>query len=107
MLGMAVLTVRCLHASAFDTGVWQQGTAAADDLMVHSSRGALSHRHDLVIPMTVIRRPPREGVRLTSTKALMHRHVVTLTSRDLTTVGAGGTVVQRASSHVFVIALAK
>src|SRR3569623_888294 len=54
MLGMAVLTVRCIHANAFDTVVWLQGTAAADDLIVHSGPGALSHRHDLVIPMSVI-----------------------------------------------------
>ena len=107
-LGMAVLTVRCLYANALGAGVWRQGAAGSDDdLIIHSGPGAFSHQHDLLIPMAMIKTPPREGVRLTSSKALLHRHTISLTRQDLTTVGAGGTVVQKASSHIFVIALAK
>ena len=107
-LGVAVLTVRCLSANALDSGDWHRGTAAApDDLLIHSGPGAFSHEHDLLIPMAVIKTPPRQGVQLISSKALLHRHRIALTQKELTTVGQGGTVVQKASSHVFVIALAK
>ena len=107
-LGIAVLTVQCLSANALDSGDWHQGiTGALDDLLIHSGPGAFSHEHDLLIPMAVIKTPPREGVHLTSSKALLHRHPISLTEQELTTVGLGGTVVQKASSHVFVIALAK
>jgi hypothetical protein len=107
-LGIAVLTVKCLPANALDSGAWHQGTTGApDDLLIHSSPGAFSHEHDLLIPMAVIKTPPRQGVQLTSSKALLHRHPISLTQKELTTVNQGGTVVQKASSHVFLIALAK
>ncbi|MGH9884739.1 MAG: hypothetical protein ACREBE_04385 [bacterium] len=76
-------------------------------MLIHSGPGAFSHEHDLLIPMAVIETPPREGIHLTSSKALLHRHSISLTQKELTTVRGGGTVVQKASSHVFVIALAK
>jgi hypothetical protein len=107
-LGIAVLTVKCLSANALDSGDWHQAsTGAPDDLLIHSSPGAFSHEHDLLIPMAVIKTPPRQGVQLISSKALLHRHPISLTQKELTTVSQGGTVVQKASSHVFVIALAK
>ena len=107
-LGIAVLTVQCLPANALDSGDWHQGTTGAPDgLLIHSGPGAFSHEHDLLIPMAVIKAPPRQGVQLTSSKALFHRHPISLTQEELTTVSQGGTVVQKASSHVFVIALAK
>ena len=107
-LGVAVLTVRCFSVNAFDSGNWHWGaTGAPDALVVRSGPGAFSHEHDLLIPMAVIKSPPRQGVQLTSSKALLHRHLISLTQAELTTVSQGGTVVQKASSHVFVIALAK
>jgi hypothetical protein len=107
-LGVAVLTVQCLSANALDSGDWHRGTTGApDDLLIHSGPGAFSHAHDLLIPMAVIETPPRQGVQLTSSKALLHRHPISLTQKELTTVSQGGTVVQKASSHVFLIALAK
>jgi hypothetical protein len=48
-----------------------------------------------------------QGANLTTTKALLHQHRIVLTQRELRNVNQGGTVIQRASSHVFVIALAK
>jgi hypothetical protein len=107
-LGIAVLTVQCLSANGLDSEDWHRGTTGApDDLLIHSSPGAFSHEHDLLIPMAVIKTPPRQGVQLTSSKALLHRHPISLTQKELTTVSQGGTVIQKASSHVFVIALAK
>jgi hypothetical protein len=107
-LGIAVLTVKCLSANALDSGDWLEGsTGAPDDLLIHSSPGAFSHEHDLLIPMAVIKTPPRQGIQLMSSKALLHRHPIALTQKELATVGQGRTVVQKASSHVFVIALAK
>lgn len=107
-LGVVVLTVRCLPANALVSGDWRpSATGTPDDLLIHSSPGAFSHEHDLLIPMAVINAPPSQGVQLTSSKALLHRHHVSLTQKELVTVSQGGTVVQKASSHVFLIALAK
>lgn len=107
-LGVAVLTVRCLSVKALDSEKWHRGTTGAyDDLLIHSGPGAFSHEHELLIPMAVIKTPPREGVQLTSSKAFLHRHPISLTQKELSSVSQGGTVVQKASSHVFVIALAK
>jgi hypothetical protein len=107
-LGIAVLTVHCFAANAFASEHAQRDSAPApDDLRIHSSPGAFSHEHELLIPMAAINAPPPRGVRLVSTKALLHRHPIALTQAELTTVGQGGTVTQKASSHVFVIALAK
>ena len=107
-LGVAVLTVQCLTANAFDSKNWYRGDAGAyDDLLIHSGPGAFSHEHELLIPMAAIGTPPPQGVHLTSSKAFLHRHSISLTQKELATVGAGGTVVQKASSHVFVIALAQ
>jgi hypothetical protein len=107
-LGVVVLTVQCLSANALDSGDWHRVTAEGlDDLLIHSSPGAFSHTHDLLIPIAVIKTPPRQGVQLTSSKAFLHQHAISLTQQELTSVSQGGTVVQKASSHVFVIALAK
>lgn len=107
-LGVAVLTVQCLSANALDLENAHRGTTTAlDDLLIHSGPGAFSHEHELLIPMAVIKTPPRQGVQLISSKALLHRHRISLTQAELTTVSQGGTVIQKASSHVFVIALAK
>lgn len=105
-LGIAVLTVQCLplmvHAAEASPA---SGTGAGDDLVIRSGPGLLDHMHDLLVPYAVLNAPPREGVKLTSTKALLHQHTFQLTQSDLTTVKNGGTVTQKASSHVFVIAL--
>jgi hypothetical protein len=105
---MAVLTVQCLplmaHASERAPG---DGKEAADNLMIQSSPGLREHVHSLLIPYAVLKAPPREGVELTSTRALLHRHSIGLTQKELTTVSHGGTVTQKASSHLFVIALAR
>ena len=107
-LGVAVLAVQCLPLNAFAQGHWPaNGSGAADDLLIRSSPGAFSHAHDLLIPKAVIQAPPRAGVRLTSSKALYHRHVITLTENELLVVNHGGTIIQKASSHAFVIALAR
>ncbi len=105
--GVAVLTVQFLpliaHASAGSPG---DGKDAADNLTVHFGPGLFSHVHDLLIPYSVLKAPPAQGVELTTTQALLHRHTVKLTQEQLKTVNRGGTVTGKASSHVFVIALA-
>lgn len=104
-VGIAVLTVQFLpliaRASAYD------GNEAADNLVIHLGPGLLSHVHHLLIPYAVLKSPPVEGVELTTSQAMLHRHTVKLTQEQLTTVNRGGTVTGKASSHVFVIALTK
>lgn len=82
------------------------GEDAADDLVVHSSSGLVPHVHDLLIPRALLTAPPVEGVELETTRALLHAHKVALTREELGTVNQGGTVTKKASSHLFVIALA-
>jgi hypothetical protein len=83
------------------------GKEAADNLIIHSGPGLLKHVHDLLIPYAVLKTPPPKGVQLTSTQAFYHRHTIALTREELIVVNKGGTVTQKASSHLFVIALAK
>jgi len=105
--GVAVLTVQCLPLIAHASGnPVSDGDEAADNLMIHLGPGLLSHVHDLLIPYAVLHAPPVHGVELTTTQALLHRHIVKLTQDQLVTVNRGGTVTGRASSHLFVIALA-
>ena len=107
-VGMAVLTVQCLplmaHASANPR---TDGKEGADDLVIQSGPGLFWHVHDLRIPYAVLNAPPPQGVKLTSTESLYHQHNIALTQNELALVKQGGTVTQKASSHLFVIALAK
>ena len=108
VVGFAVLTVQCLPLIAHASGNSpRDSTEAADHLIIHSSSGFVPHVHDLLIPYAVLKAPPRQGLELKTTQALFHAHKVMLTQKELTTVNQGGTVTQKASSHVFVIALAK
>jgi hypothetical protein len=106
--GFAVLAVQCLPATAYASGVPLRGVnQVTDDLVIESGPGAFHHVHYLRIPKAMLTSPPADGADLTSTKAFLHRHRIVLTQEELRSVNQGGTVVQRASSHVFVIALAK
>ena len=78
-----------------------------DDLIIKSGPGAFHHLHYLRIPNACLTAPPAHGAELTTTKAFLHQHRIVLTQEELRGVNQGGTVIQRASSHVFVIALAK
>lgn len=102
-VGIAVLTVQCLPLTA------QAAGPASDDknLVIQSGPGAFGHVHDLLIPKAVLTAPPAQGVELTSTTAFLHQHHITLTQKELTVVNQGGTVTQKASSHLFVIAWAR
>lgn len=107
-LGLAVLAVQILDLTGCGSGDPRtDGAKAGDNLFVRSSPGAFEHVHDLLIPTELLKTPPSEGVKLMSTKAFFHRHEIALTQAELTTVSQGGSVTQKASSHVFVIALAK
>lgn len=107
-VGFAVLTVQSLPLLVKAAGPSPtSGDGAADSLIIHSGPGLFSHVHDLLIPYAVLRKPPVQGVSLTSTKTLLHTHNIVLTREDLITVNHGGTVTQNASSHRFVIALVK
>jgi len=105
---MAVLTVQCLplmaHASRNPP---TEGTETADDLIIQSGPGLFRHVHDLLIPYAVLNAPPARGIKLTTTESLYHQHNIALTQNELAIVKQGGTVTQKASSHLFVIALAK
>ena len=107
-VGFAVLTVQCLPLIAQASGnSLSDGNEAADNLIIHSSSGFVPHVHDLLIPYAVLHAPPLQGVELKTTQALFHAHKVVLTQKELIMVNQGGTVTQKASSHLFVIALAK
>ena len=107
-VGMAVLTVQCLPLIARASGTLpNDGKESADNLIIHSGPGLLSHVHDLLIPYALLEAPPLQGVELKTTEALFHRHNIVLTREQLIGVNQGGTVTQKASSHLFVIALAK
>lgn len=106
--GFAVLAVQCLPATAFASGTSMRAAIrATDDLIIESGPGAFHHVHYLHIPNALLTTPPAQGAALTTTKAFLHQHRIGLTQEDLRSVNRGGTVVQRASSHVFVIALAR
>jgi hypothetical protein len=107
-VGIAVLTVQCLdlvaHAS---TNPSTDGQERADDLIIQSGPGLFRHLHDLRIPYAVLNAPPPQGIKLTTTESLYHQHDIALTQNELAIVKQGGTVTQKASSHLFVIALAR
>jgi hypothetical protein len=107
-VGVAVLIVQMLpwiaHAAANSSN---DGIEAKDDLTIHSSPGLFSHVHDLLIPYTVLRTPPRRGVELTTTKALFHAHSISFTWEQPMIVNQGGTIAVKSSSHFFMVALAK
>lgn len=106
-LGIAILIVQLLPLIAHASGDSpSDGKEMADNLIIHSSPGLLSHAHDLLIPYAVLKAPPLHGVELKTTQALFHRHNIVLTHEQLIIVNQGGTVTQKASSHLFVIALA-
>ena len=106
-VGVAVLTAQFLPLLAHASGNSPSGgNEAADNLIIHSSSGFVPHVHDLLIPYAVLNAPPLQGVALETTKALFHTHDVVLTQEQLIIVNQGGTVTQKASSHLFVIALA-
>ena len=97
-VGIAVLTVQCLPLLA---------EVSDDNLIIESGPGLFRHVHDLLIPFAVLNAPPSQGIKLTSTEAMFHQHNIALTQKELITVKQGGTVTQKASSHLFVIALAR
>ena len=107
-LGLAVLAVQSLALIGCESGDPPiDDNKAVDNLIMQSSPGTFDHVHDLLIPYSLLRTPPSEGVKLMSTKAFFHRHEIALTQEELTTVNKGGSVTRKASSHIFVIALAK
>ena len=107
-VGFAVVTAQSLSLIACASGNSpSDGNKAADNLIIHSSAGTLSHVHDLLIPYAVLNAPPRQGIELKTTQAMFHMHQVVLTQEQLIIMNRGGTVNQKAGSHLFVIALAK
>ncbi|MEP6849907.1 MAG: hypothetical protein ABI999_13705 [Acidobacteriota bacterium] len=107
-LGLAVLTVQSLALIGCESGDPPiDDQMKVDNLILQSSPGKFDHVHDLLIPYALLRTPPSEGVKLVSTKSFFHRHEIALTQEELTTVNQGGSVTRKASSHLFVIALAK
>ena len=107
-IGFAVLTAQCLSLIACASGNSPRDSdQAANNLIIHSSSGTLSHVHDLLIPYAVLNAPPLQGVELKTTQAMFHMHQVVLTQEQLIIMNQGGTVNQKAGSHLFVIALAK
>ena len=106
--GFAVLTIHCIPATAFASKApARDATRLADDLVIESGPGAFHHKHYLHIPNAVLTAPPAQGVELTTTKAFLHQHRIALTQEELRSINMGKTVIQHASSHVFVIAVAK
>ena len=107
-VGVAVLTVQCLPLVAHASGNPPSGGKETDDnLVIESGPGLFRHVHDLLIPHAVLDAPPPQGIKLTSTESMFHQHGIALTQNELVTVKQGGTVTQKASSHLFVIAMAR
>jgi hypothetical protein len=107
-VGFAVLTAQSLSLIACASGNPPGGgDKAADNLIIQSSSGTLSHVHDLLIPYAILNAPPLQGIELKTTQAMFHMHQVVLTQEQLIIVNQGGTVTQKAGSHLFVIAVAK
>ena len=100
-LGFAVLTVQVFPSLVQAETDPPNGD---DHLTIHSGPGAFGHVHELLVPYAVLSEPPREGVKLISSKAFLHTHDVALTQQELLTVNQGGTVTKASSSHRFVIA---
>lgn len=106
--GFAVLAVQCLPATAYASQHSVDDlTRPNADLTIKSGPGAFHHFHYLRIPNEMLTAPPARGAELTTTKAVLHRHRLRLSQGELRSVRDGGTVTQHASSHVFVISLAK
>ncbi len=106
-VGVAVLTVQCLPLIACASGNSPtDSNEAADNLIIHSGPGFVPHTHDLLVPYAVLKAPPPQGVKLESTRALFHTHILVLTQEQLISVNQGGTVTAIGGSHHFVIALA-
>ena len=79
-VGFAVLTAQCLSLIACASGNSPSDSdKAANNLIIHSSSGTLSHVHDLLIPYAVLSAPPLQGVELKTTQAMFHMHGVVLT----------------------------
>ena len=72
-------------------------------LLIRSGPGRVPHTHDLLIPYTLLRAPPRQGAILRSTRARFHSHDVALTQAQLSLVSHGGTVAATGGSHIFLI----
>ena len=106
-VGVAVLSVQCLPLIAqASCNSPSDSKDTADNLVIRSGPGLMSHVHDLLIPYAMLKTPPLQGVELETTQALLHRHTIALTREQLILVNEGGTVTQKASSHILVIALA-
>ena len=106
-VGVAALALQFLPLVVHASGSSPiDGNEATDNLIIHTGPGLMSHVHDLLIPYAVLKAPPLQGVELTTTQALFHRHTVALTQEQLKTVNRGGAVTKKASSHLIVIALA-
>jgi hypothetical protein len=105
-VGIAVLTVQILPLITCASGNSPSGgSESADNLIVHSGPGFMSHVHDLLVPYAVLKAPPLQGVALRTSEAMLHTHNVGLTKEQLMIVNQGGTVTKKASSHLFVIKL--
>src|SRR3954466_9266812 len=96
-LGMALLTVQCLPFTAHAAGNHAGGDEPGGNLIIQSGPGLFDHMHDLLIPYAILKAPPLKGVQLTSTEAMLHRHNIALTQKELSIVNQGGTVTQKAS----------
>jgi len=106
--GLVLLTVQLLPSIARAA----EGSPGADadpahNLIIRSGQGFVPHTHDLWIPYAVLKAPPAEGVKLTSTMARGHTHEVALSHDELAAVNQGGTVSVKGGSHTFVIAIAQ
>jgi hypothetical protein len=105
--GIVGLTVTCLPLVLKISDVFSSAeNKASESLDIRSSSGFVPHTHDLLIPFSILRAPPTQGVKLISTRALFHTHDIALTYVQLRIIENHGTVIAKGSSHLFEIALA-
>lgn len=105
--GLVLLAVQLLPSIARSSQALPRATSnPADALVVRSGPGFVPHTHDLWIPFALLKAPPSEGVKLTSTPSRGHTHEVALSRDELASVNRGGSVSVKGGSHTFLIALA-
>jgi hypothetical protein len=111
-LGMVALSIQVISLSPFSLAQAQEEQQPTEnDLVIRSGPSRFAplpgHFHNLIIPLTLFQSPPLEGVKLVTTRAYGHRHVVKLSQEQLAAVAQGSRleVTDTVTDHKYVIML--
>jgi hypothetical protein len=109
---VATLLPREVRADVNDPKSLEARAAQGQTIHITSGKSAFfpaaDHLHTIDIPVEAILRPPREGLRISTSSAYFHHHVVKLTQLQLAAIAAGKTVTveDTVHDHHYTIALA-